>query len=294
MKHLISIGLVAGFIGTLAHLPSHRFTPIVAGNSKTQPSQASNAHPSSDMQFMKPNTLAERQEIEQAFAESNKHQRASYLMYEAGNLAGAEQECHFAMNTAPFVGRKRARLPNIEIRLGQIYLREGRNQEALAVFQGFYNNTFYSTKDSDIALAYARLGNYAQARRFYSDRAITQCRITEQPLKPSDLPGTENLQSLTASILFAQGINEYFTDERNYALADFMAASRLAPDNALIAYYTARALYEKGQYAEAIPFYEQVVASPRVAIYYDAKYNLHNAQIYVQEAQRAAQKRAAK
>ena len=294
MKLLISIVLVAAVVGTLAHMPRHQFTPIIAKGSKTQPSKASTVPPSSGVSYMHPATDEENKEWQLLHAESNRHIKAAGNLYESGDAADAEPECNLAINTAPIVEGKRERVRSMEVLLGKIYLREGRNQEALAAFQGSYYNTAYSGKDTGVALAYARLGNYAQAKRFYSDRAITQVRITEQPLKPSDLPGTGNLQSLEASIIFAQGIDEYFTHETSYALADFMEAERLAPDNTLIAYYTARTLYENGRYAEAVPLYEKVVASPRVAIYYDAQYNLHNSQIYVQQAQRAAQKSAAK
>jgi tetratricopeptide (TPR) repeat protein len=179
MKHLISIVLVVAVVGTLAHMPRHQFTPVVAKGSKPQPSKASTVPPSSGMSYMHPATDEQLKEWQLAHAESNRHIKAAGSLYESGDAAGAEPECNLAINTAPVVAGKRERVRSMEVLLGNIYLREGRNQEALAAFQGSYYNTAYSGKDTGVALAYARLGNYAQAKKFYSDQAITQIRITD-------------------------------------------------------------------------------------------------------------------
>lgn len=218
------------------------------------------------------------------FAEARGHEKQARSLYDAGDLAGAERECRRAVDTAPVLYGRKQGMPFSQRLLGRILLDQGRNQEAIATLRPCYAHLADSSMNMDVALAYARLGDYAQATKFFSDQAITNVRISNEPLTPADLPGTGDLTSLQASILFARGLDEYFEGRSNPALADLQAAESLAPANILIAYWHAHTLLEMDRGAEAVPLLERVVASPRGHIFYDAKGDLYSA--------RAAQKAA--
>ena len=215
------------------------------------------------------------------FFQSRQYEKQARMLYVSGDLAGAEQACLQSINAAPIIDGNKQQMPFTQRLLGRVYLREGRNQEALMAFQSCYRNIPDAGQNLDIAIAYARLGDYQHAHNFYSDQAILQYRLTHEPLKPEDLPGTKNLKSLEASALFARGIDAFFEHRQDEALDDFMAAERLAPDNALIAYYCAQTLLEKGRGAEAIPRLRKVNASAHAKIYGDAQEMLHTAEATV-------------
>lgn len=223
-----------------------------------------------------PDVLAAERAI---YAEARTHEKEARSRFISGDLTGAEQECLASLKAAPVIRGRKAQMPLVQRLLGRIYLREGKNQEALTAFQSCYRNIADANQNLDIAIAYARLGNFEQAKKFYSDRAILRYRISDEPLKPEDLPGTGDLKSLEASALFARGEDAMFEGRENDALDDFLAANRLAPNNTLIAYYCADALQEKGRPAESLPFLEKVAASPRGKIFHDTKGKLYNAQI---------------
>lgn len=232
-----------------------------------------------------PNFLAAQRAM---FAEARGHEKEAKSLYASGDLAGAERECRQALSAAPVIGGQKQKMPFTQRLLGRVYLREGHNQEALAAFQSCYYNIADAGQNLDIAIAYTRLGDYAQAKKFYSDRAITQYRISDEPIKPEDLPGTGDLKSLEASALFARGLDEFLQHQQDEALDDFQGAESLAPNNIPIAYWCAQALLEKGRSAEAAPFLERVVASNRGHIFHEAKQKLYAAQA----AQKAAIQKA--
>lgn len=209
-------------------------------------------------------------------------------MLASGDLTGAEQACRESLEAVPIVNGQKAQMPLVQRLLGRVYLREGKNQEALTAFQSCYHNIADANQNLDIAIAYARLGNFEQAKKFYSDQAITRYRISDEPLKPEDLPGMGNLKALESSALFARGEDAMFEGREDDALDDFLAANRLAPNNTLIAYYCADALQEKGRAAESLPFLEKVAASPRGKIFHEAKGKLYSAQMAQSRQSRAA------
>ena len=232
-----------------------------------------------------PNFLAAQRAM---FAEAHGHEKEAKSLYASIDLTAAERECQQALEATPVIGGQKQKLPSAQRLLGRIYLREGRNQEALAAFQSCYHNIADAGQNLDIAIAYARLGDYAQAKKFYSDWAITQYRISEEPLKSEDLPGTGDLKSLEASALFARGLDEFFQHQQDEALDDFKAAEPLAPNNVPIAYWCAQTLMEKGRIAEAAPRLELVVASDRGHIFHQAKQSLYAAQAASKAAASAA------
>ena len=202
-----------------------------------------------------------------AYSECREHEKQAKARYASGDLKGAADECLQSLASAPTVGGQRQSLPFVQRLLGRVYLRQGRNQDALKAFQACFRSIPDAGQNLDIAIAYARLGDYQHACAFYSDRAITQYRISDEPLKPEDLPGTGNLKSVEASALLARGVDEFFEERQDEALDDFMAAERLAPDNALIAYYCSQTLLEKGRSTEAIPRLKKVSVSVHAKAY---------------------------
>ena len=99
----------------------------------------------------------------------------------------------------------------------------------------------------------ALLGNDEMARQFYSDQSILQY----SSISPRDLPGTNTHQTLEASILLAQGLDEYLTSRQQEAFEDFNIATKLARRNGLAPYYAAKCLLELKRFQEAIPYFEQ-------------------------------------
>lgn len=204
-------------------------------------------------------------------APSRQLEKEAKRLYASGDLSGAEQSCQQSLSAAPIIDGRQQKMPFVQRLLGRIHLRQGRNQDALKAFQSCYSSIPDAGQNLDIAIAYARMGDYEHARKFYSDQAILQYRLTDEPLKPEDLPGTSNLKSLEASALLARGVDAFFEHRQDEALDDFMVSERLAPDNALVAYYCAQTLLEKGRGVEAIPRLKRVSASPRARIFGDVK-----------------------
>ena len=151
--------------------------------------------------------------------------------------------------------------------LGEIYMKAGQYEQAINTYLPNYKYTQDASMNLNVALACARLGNYTQAKRFYSDRAILQY----SSIKLEDLPGTSNPQSLTASILFAQGLNAFFTGQKQEALTNFEAAAKLAPPNGLIPYYSGMSLLHMGRQSEAAPYFRQAAKTVKGRLGEDAR-----------------------
>ena len=223
-----------------------------------------------------PMTPEEKAEENAAYAPSAAFTRQAQTLYETGDLAGAEEACLNALKVPPIIEGQTQPVPFVAPLLGQIYLKCGQNEKAVYWLQGAKRNTTTvgGRLDLDLALAYARLGDIQNARRFYSDQATLQWgeKWTSQ-----DLPGTTTPQALEASILLARGMDIYLEHQYDEALADFQSANHLAPNNALIAYYTATILNEQGRYAEAVPLFERAAATGRGSIGEEAVRHLSNA-----------------
>jgi tetratricopeptide (TPR) repeat protein len=180
-------------------------------------------------------------------------------LYKAGDLAGAEQAYLKALDAAPdFGGYVKLSAPLIGRQLGQVYLKDGKYDQAIYWLSGARKSlaTVGGGLDLDLALAYVRLSDYKNASRFYSDQSSLQYLSEGEGVLSQDLPGTDSPRALEASILFARGLDVYLEHRHDDALVDFQAANHLVPENALIAYYCANILSEKGRLAEAAPLYE--------------------------------------
>jgi tetratricopeptide (TPR) repeat protein len=198
-------------------------------------------------------------EEDAAYAPSDAFRKQAQALYESGDLAGAEAACLNALDSPPIIRGQRMPVPFVAHLLGQVYLKGGQYEKAIHWLRGARLNTTAvgGGLDLDLALAYARLGDYTNARRFYSDGASLQYLSDGEGVLPQDLPGTASPSALEASILLAHGLDVYFEHRHDEALVDFQAAHQLAPDNALIAYYCATILSEKGHLSEAAPLYER-------------------------------------
>ena len=180
-------------------------------------------------------------------------------LYEAGDLAGAEQTYLKALDAAPtFGGYMKPSEPLIARQLGQAYLKDGQYDQTIHWLGGSRKSltTVGGGLDLDLALAYARKGDYKTAKSLYSDRSIQQYHFAGKDVLLSDLPGTDTPKALEASILLARGLDAYFEARKEDALDDFQAANQLAPNNAFIAYYCAELLSDKGHYTEAISLFQ--------------------------------------
>jgi len=206
-----------------------------------------------------------------AYAPSDAFRKQAEADYQSGDLAGAEAACFQAFSAAPVIQGQKQQPPFVDLLLGRIYLKGGQYAKAIQWLQGAKLHTVTSGLNLDLALAYARLGDYKNASRFYSDQASLQYHFAGKDVLPQDLPGTDTPQALEASILLARGLDVYLEHRDDEALVEFQAAHRLAPDNALIAYYCAYILSEEGRHSEAAPLFQRAADTGRGAIAKEAK-----------------------
>lgn len=194
-----------------------------------------------------------------AMAPAEALRKQGQVLYAAGDFTGAEQAYLNAIDAAPVVDGQKQDMPFVKVLLGQAFLKDGKYDEAIHWLGGARNNT--STVGGgmglDLALAYLRAGDYKSAAQLYSDGATLQYHLAGKDVLPQDLPGTDTPQALEASILLARGLDAYFESRKDDALADFQAAHRLRPGNALIAYHCGELLSRSGHGAEAVPLLEK-------------------------------------
>ncbi len=190
------------------------------------------------------------------WAESDRQLKKARSLYEAGDLTGAEQACFAAVGATPPApnGQKLRPPASIAFLLGDIYLRQGKYQKALACYLPASQRAWRAGGvNLDAALCYARLGNDKMARRFYSDKVLLQYRAFQK----GGLPGTSNRRSLEASILLARGMNAFISGRKQAAFENLDAAGKLAPSNELIAYYSGMSLVHMHRYAESAPYFRR-------------------------------------
>jgi tetratricopeptide (TPR) repeat protein len=196
--------------------------------------------------------------MEAAVRPSNEAERRARALLAQGDIACAEAECRKAVALSPTVNGQPTHGTQL---LGEICLREGRNREALKYLLGALPHTAGGVTNLNAVIAFCRLGDYRNAKRFYSDGIIVQ---DWSPEMPSDLPGTRDLASLEASALLGHGIDAAQEHRREDALRDFLAAERLMPRNPHIAYITAETmllLNHPGDAEAALPRYRLAAAT---------------------------------
>jgi len=125
-------------------------------------------------------------EEDAAYALSDAFRKQAQALYEAGDLTGAEAACLNALNSPPIIRGQQMSVPFVAHLLGQIYLKGGQYEKAVHWLRGARLNTTTvgGGLDLDLALAYARLGDYTNARRFYSDGATLQYHFAGKDVLP--------------------------------------------------------------------------------------------------------------
>lgn len=134
--------------------------------------------------------------------------------------------------------------------LGEIYIEQGRNREALPYLGQAYRYGRGTVElDMDVALVHCRLGDLDKARQqFDSEKWLLRFRVG----KPEELPGTLTAKTLEASILFARGMQYFLTGRESRAVRDYAAAARIVPTNGLLANYQGKALRDLKRDPEAL------------------------------------------
>jgi tetratricopeptide (TPR) repeat protein len=189
------------------------------------------------------------------------HARRLFL---AEDLGGAESEVRRGLAVTPMtvgpVAETANRNPDATRLLGRILARQGKYREALPMLLVGQRNVVRSRDDPDIAIAYCRLGDYTNARRYCSGGGIMPT-LTRSTRSGADLPGTASLRSLEASALLARGLNALGETRRMHAHEDFLAAERLVPANAFVAYVLGRSfVYDVKNGGEAWKRFKLVAA----------------------------------
>ena len=164
--------------------------------------------------------------------------------------------------------------------LGEIYLMEGRNSEALHVLLPQVPLTAGGGLSVNIAIAYCRLRDYKNAKRFFPNQGLERIFSSREGAgnfkkdlpSPLDMPGERDLRSLESSALLVRGLNAAATGDHTGALKDFLAAERLVPRNPFAAYQVA-GMYVKSQTAadQALPRYALVASRAHEPLASEAK-----------------------
>lgn len=157
--------------------------------------------------------------------------------------------------------------------LGEAYLGQGRNREALECFlhQPVGSNGESSdrtTLNLGAALALSRLGEYRRALGYYSPRSVLDYAHT---LTEADLPPSTSPRYLEAAILYSRGCEAFMTSENDIAARELAAAHRLMPRNAAIALHYGWVLGRVGRHDEAMPLFAIAATYGSPAIVEDAR-----------------------
>jgi len=232
------------------------------GSTASSASHSTNA-PMARISLVPHETPAQRAHWEEIMGKGTDMEKQARALMDQGNLPAAEQQIKQAIayyNGLPELhGTGDWYTPRARQTLGDIYLKGGQYQKALAAYGIVGKQTkgagapMGPSLNLGVALAYCGLGDYEDARQYYSDKAITQYNFAGDTINPSDMPGTDSPQSLEASIYLARGIDFYVHEMNAHAADDFAAAGKLTPNNPLLNYYWGDALDRLNRPQEAIP-----------------------------------------
>ena len=206
-------------------------------------------------------------ELERDFKPSTAVEKRARELLKAGQILAAEEECRKAVALSPRIstpstGPVIANSEAVKL-LGEIYLREGKNREALKTFLPSLPHTAGSGPNLNVVIAYCRLGDFQNAKRYYSDSMIQTVKHEWQSfggLSDADIPGTRTLATLEASALYSIGLDIRAEARVEEALEYLLAAERLVPKNPLIAHAVAGTYMRLHNPEEAWPRYQTVMA----------------------------------
>lgn len=123
--------------------------------------------------------------------------------------------------------------------LGDVCLRKSDNEEAVRWYTTAARTSGSSLLQPKCVAAYCRLGDYAHARALYRDAAHIASSLSTPEV---DLPGVGYKRSLEARALLFICMELGAEGKDKEALECYLAAERLAPTSALVAYRTAETL----------------------------------------------------
>ncbi|MES2461722.1 MAG: tetratricopeptide repeat protein [Armatimonadota bacterium] len=211
-----------------------------------------------------------RRRMNNSFVVTREMTESAQQLYRKGDFVAAEVECRRALATSPKFNGKPMNTAALQL-LGNIYLQQRRNQEALECFTPNQKITQSTSLNLDTALAYVRLGDYAMSKRHYSDRAALQYMSRTSV---EDLPGTGDRKSLEASILFARGVDAAMESRDEDAIRNYVAAHNLAPKNALISYQHGISLVYLKRHSEALIHFARAATFGKGRIAKDAQWRM--------------------
>lgn len=239
--------------------------------------------------------------MEEMNAQANEYWKPAMKFYEEGKLAEAEQNCLKAIAVHEAFLHSRDDIGHVQ--LGRIYFKGRQYPKALEQFLPvvgrFASNR---TLELDIALAYARLGNFAQAQKFYAMPVVQQV-VTDTVLSygfygkkanADNLPEINDVDSLYANILLTHGTQLGISRETDEAIVDFQQADTLRPKNPLVHLYWGITLQNMERDEEAIAHFQVAAQRGNGVVVKVAQERLVRAQQNVENLKRRQEQQAKK
>ena len=299
MKHIILLSLLmAGSMSLTPGISQAQNARSGSDASKTKPDQ-DGFDPANPAPLLKvsPEVMKRNREIGE---EVNVFWQPAHELYSAGKFKEAEKACLQAIAVREKYGFNQH--PIETTFLGEIYLGLGQNQKALDCFRQVFTPAADARLNLNIALAFCRLDNFVQARRFYAAPVI-QRNMADPMLKYGfgnatanldNLPGTDDEESLYASILLVHGFDKMTSVEYQEALENFQQADKLRPKNPLVHLYWGMTLYHLERDTDAILHFQTTIQRGNGVVVKTAQANLVRAQQRVESLKRWQEQQAKK
>jgi tetratricopeptide (TPR) repeat protein len=232
---------------------------IAGGHPSPKADRSVTAAPSKHMR-PSPELIAQRNHL---WAPARKELYKGWALMKKGDFAGAETAARKCIDLTPDTEKP---LGGAYFLIGDALMEKGDYQNALTSYNRGSGNTWRAGQDLSTAICLVRLGRFDEARAAYSDEKILKYNL----ISKADLPGIANARALEASLLLARGLDRHFSNLDLLALEDFKAVKRLAPNNPIAAYHSAKALESLGRRDEAIADYKIAAKSGKSEFAKDA------------------------
>lgn len=299
MKHIILLSLLmAGSMSLTPGVSKAQNARSGSDASKTKTDQ-DGFDPANPAPLLKvsPEVMKRNREIGE---EANVFWQPAHELYSAGKFKEAEKACLQAIAVWEKYGFNQH--PIETAFLGEIYLRLGQNQKALDCFRQVFTPAADTRLNLNIALAFCRLDNFAQAKRFYLApvvqefiaRGVLRYGFYGKSANADALPGIDEPETLYASVLLAHGVYTMNPIERELSLADFQQADKVYSKNPLVHLYWGMALHDLERDAEAIPHFQTAVQRGNGVVMKSAQENLTWMQQNVESLKRRQEQQAKK